>query len=163
MYKGTWKLSKMCTQLYQDFGKKMLYCRIHLKRQNLSLQQQPQKENNPHAETMKSHQCNFACGCYARLHGDYLWHWALQLAAYCITHLHNKQHSTAAGLEPGQSSLPLVLAAVLWENALSHFKTKGRKWSKGDSWGEKEKSTTTTRQSCTSKRDICNFFSKSGV
>lgn len=119
----------------------MLTCRIHLKRQKLNLQQPPQKENNPHAETMKSHQCNFACGCYARLCRDYLWHWALQLAASCITHLHNKQHFTAAGLEPGQSSLPLALAAVFCENALSHFKTKGRKWSKGDCWGEKEKNT----------------------
>lgn len=158
MYKCTWKLSKMCTQLCQDFGKK----NVKLQNSFEKTKTQPtttttKKENNPYAETMKCHQCNFACGCYARLHRDYLWHWALQLAVSCITHLNNKQHFTAAGLEPGQCSLPLTLPAVFCENAPSHFKTKGRRWSKGNCWGKGEKYPT-KHQSCTSKRHIHNFF-----
>lgn len=56
-----------------------------------------------------------------------------------LQHLAQQADFTATGLEPGQCSVPLTLAAVFCENALSHSKTKGRKWSKGDCWGKRRK------------------------
>lgn len=148
----------MCTQLYQDFGKKP-----HIKLQNSAEKTKtPAYNNNQKKQTtlmQKQWEATSVILHVAVMQGSTGITFDTGLSKCSI--LHNiLAQPAAARLEPGQCSL--ALAAVFCESALSHSKNEGRKWSKGESWGKKEKNTP-LRISLAQVKDIHVIFSKSGV